>query len=417
MTSSGIVDTVVAQHSDDAAFSWLLRDAAVRQPHYSLEDLAKLDDQVDAHLDGLRIAGDAGWKICKAAMAWKEPGEIFTVGVLAFESGAETRIQLALEATLTEPTLCRGLVSALGWLPFSIAERHLKSLTGAESSLLRCAGIAAAAIQRQNFGWLLRDAVLDSDPLLRARALRAVGELGRLDHLSLAGSHLKADNDEVRFSAAWSLALLSGDASALTVLRSIVESTAPRHERALQMAMRRMALPSAKAWQRELAQNAAHIRSAVVGVGVIGDPQYIPWLIEQMTIPALARVAGEAFTMITGVDIAYEDLEGEWPEGFEAGPTENPEDDNVEMDPDENLSWPDPELIQHWWNTHRGSFQAGTRYLLGRPISIEWLHQVLRIGRQRQRAAAALELAIRQPGTPLFEVRAPGFRQKQVLGL
>ena len=27
--------------------------------------------------------------------------------------------------------------------------------------------------------------------------------------------------------------------------------------------------------------------------------------------------------MITGVDITYEDLEGEWPEGFEAGPTEN----------------------------------------------------------------------------------------------
>jgi hypothetical protein len=41
--------------------------------------------------------------------------------------------------------------------------------------------------------------------------------------------------------------------------------------------------------------------------------------------------------MITGVDIAYEDLEGVWPEGFEAGPTENPENENVAMDPDEDL--------------------------------------------------------------------------------
>ena len=40
---------------------WLLRDAAVRQPHYDLEDLAELDERVNAHLDGLRIAGDAGW--------------------------------------------------------------------------------------------------------------------------------------------------------------------------------------------------------------------------------------------------------------------------------------------------------------------------------------------------------------------
>jgi hypothetical protein len=38
-------------------------------------------------------------------------------------------------------------------------------------------------------------------------------------------------------------------------------------------------------------------------------------------------------------------LEGKKPEGFEAGPTENPEDENVKMDPDDNLPWPDPALI------------------------------------------------------------------------
>jgi len=49
-------------------------------------------------------------------------------------------------------------------------------------------------------------------------------------------------------------------------------------------------------------------------------------------------------------------------------------------------------------------------------MTIEWLKTVLRDGRQRQRAAAALELAIRQPGTPLFNVKAPGFRQIELLG-
>jgi hypothetical protein len=72
-------------------------------------------------------------------------------------------------------------------------------------------------------------------------------------------------------------------------------------------------------------------------------------------------------------------------------------------------------LIQKWWTKNKSQFQNGTRYLLGKPMSIEWLQQVLRIGRQRQRAAAALELAIRQPGQPLFEVRAPGFRQQASL--
>jgi hypothetical protein len=43
------------------------------------------------------------------------------------------------------------------------------------------------------------------------------------------------------------------------------------------------------------------------------------------------------------------------------------------------------------------------------------LWQVLQTGYQRQRAAAAIELTILQPGQALFEVRAPGFRQQRIL--
>jgi uncharacterized protein (TIGR02270 family) len=135
-----------------------------------------------------------------------------------------------------------------------------------------------------------------------------------------------------------------------------------------------------------------------------------------MRNPPLARVAGEAFTMIAGVDLAYQDLDCKAPEGFEAGPNEDPQDDNVDMDPDEKLPWPDVALISQWWAKHRAEFQPGVRHLTGKPITVEWAEQVLRLGRQRQRAAAALELAILRPGSPLFEVRAPGFRQQKLLG-
>jgi uncharacterized protein (TIGR02270 family) len=136
-----------------------------------------------------------------------------------------------------------------------------------------------------------------------------------------------------------------------------------------------------------------------------------------MNTPTLARVAGEAFTMITGVDIAFQDLDRKKPEDFESGPTEDPKDVDVELDPDEHLPWPDPPLIAKWWVSKQGAFHSGTRYLLGNPITPESCREVLRTGRQRQRAAAALELAIREPGRPLFNVAAPGFRQQQLLGI
>lgn len=60
-----IIADIVSQHVEEAAFLWLLRSSAIRQPHYALKDLAKLDERVEAHLDGLRVAGASdtwGWE-------------------------------------------------------------------------------------------------------------------------------------------------------------------------------------------------------------------------------------------------------------------------------------------------------------------------------------------------------------------
>ena len=58
--SALINQDVVAQHAEEAAFLWIMRNEAVRAPHYTLKDLAKLDERVEAHLDGLRVADNSG---------------------------------------------------------------------------------------------------------------------------------------------------------------------------------------------------------------------------------------------------------------------------------------------------------------------------------------------------------------------
>jgi len=409
--------SVLRQYGDGASFLWQLRGIATTSLNYERRDLAALDFRVEAHLDGLRIAGEDGWQLAAKELAWQESGEVFAAAALALEGDDQSKIRSVLAVAVKTFELSRGFISALGWLEYDQAEPHIKRLCASSSPAEKRVGIAAAAIHRKDPGRPLNEAISDPDVLLRARALRAVGELGRIDLIPVIQRDMNADDVNCRFWSAWSTALLAGYGTAIEVLQSIAESPGRYRERALQMALRRMNVVTAHAWQQRLARNPQTARQAVIATGVIGDPAGIPWLIEQMSIAPLARVAGEAFTMITGVDLAYDDLDTDKPEGFESGPTEDPNDDNVEMDPDERLPWPDVTLISQWWGKHSPEYPAGVRHLIGKPITAEWLQQVLRQGRQRQRAAAALELAIIRPGEPLFEVRAPGFRQQAMLGL
>ena len=409
---------VVDQHAEEAAFLWLLRDGAVVAPHYSLVDLAKLDNRVDAHLDGLRIAGEAGWAACSEQLEYREPGEVFAAGVLALESGEAARLRRVYEVVGSAPETQRGLVSAFGWVERAWWRGEVRDLLAAESPFWRRLGLAAAATQRVDPGRSLLDALEAGDPALRGTALRVAARLGRADLLPAVQAQLTSDDEAVRFSAAWAATLLGDRGVAPRAALAFVDADHPRFAApALRAALRALPPNEGQQWLGHFARQPQTLRHAVVACGILGDPAHVPWLLEQMEKPEIARVAGEAFTMITGVDLAYEDLEGEWPEGFEAGPTENPEDDNVALDADEDLPWPEAALVADWWARNRERFPPGQRYLIGSPIAAAHLQWGLRHGMQRQREAAALELKLLSPGEPLFETRARGGVQQQWLGL
>jgi uncharacterized protein (TIGR02270 family) len=410
-----VILKVVDQLAEESAFLWELRSAAVSAPHYLLADLVRLDARIEAQLDGLDVMGGPGWSVVRQALEAGQAGEVFAAAVLGCRADDAGRVNEVVGVAKAQPAVARGLISALGWLTYEQASKHVKAMLAADEPTLKRVGIAASAIHRRNPGPALLEAFDADDPALRARAFRAAGELGFVDsHITLR-SNLKSKDPTVRFWAAWSNALLIGHKDAVAYLRNVAEAGGPFAERAAQMAVHRLSPNDAKLWLKRLVRDAGQKRIAVVAAGAFADPEAILFLIDQMKVPELARVAGESFSLITGVHVAYDKLEGEKPEGFEAGPTENPEDEDVAMDADMSLPWPDQDLIKKWWNARQGNFSKGTRYLLGQPITEESLRLALKNGYQRQRAAAAIELAIRRPGRPLFEVRAPGPRQQAML--
>jgi len=417
LMSAAVIPLVIEQHAEEAAFLWILRDVAAEAPHYRLKDLAKLEGRIEAHLDGLRIAGEAGWRLCEKALGVGEAGEAFAAGVLALESRDQRHLGKVFEAVEHSPEAVRGLVSAFGWVEPSRLSGTVKTLLGSSSWLYRCVGIRACAMHRVDPGPVLNQAIRDGDipAEVGAAALRAAGELRRKDLLPAIRERFESPDETIRFWSAWAAFWLGDRGTALEILRATTVSDSRFRTRALALLLRAVPLKDAQGWLKGMMQYPQWQYELVMGVGMMGDPAYLPWLMQQMERPALARAAGEAFSLITGVDIAYEDLEGERPQGFEAGPTEDPKDENVRMDRDENLPWPDHAKMRAWWEAHRERFSPGHRYLAGAPVSPEQCREVLREGYQRQRAAAALELGLMQADTPLFEVRAPAWRQRRWL--
>jgi uncharacterized protein (TIGR02270 family) len=158
-------------------------------------------------------------------------------------------------------------------------------------------------------------------------------------------------------------------------------------------------------------------RLRIIGAGLVGHVRYVPWLIEQMANPVLARIAGEAFVNIAGADFNLDQLETMPPADFEDGPTDDPADENVDVPDDVALPWPDVDRVKQWWTKHNSRFSASSRYFLGQPLCPEACAVVLRGGFQRQRVLAAHHLSLLTPGTPLFNTSAPAWRQQRALSL
>lgn len=275
MMSAPVIPVIIDRHAEDAAFLWLLRDAAVRAPNYSLDDLAELDNRLEAHLDGLRIAGDTGWEVCKTALEIGEPGEVFAAAFLALDSGDGKKIDSVIGAAQGSPETMQAFVSALGWLDFSQIQDLARSFCNANHALYNYLGIAAHAIHRVDPGQVLERCVSSDNGLLRARSLKAVGELNRKDLSPALQEQWQADDEACRFWATWS-AVVTGDQTAGRMLKTFVRPDSPFAEHAVKLAVRCMDNELARNWLAGLAQEEDTRRYALIGAGHTGDPLYMP---------------------------------------------------------------------------------------------------------------------------------------------
>jgi uncharacterized protein (TIGR02270 family) len=405
---SARIDAVTETLVENAAGLWVQRRAMVAAPHVGLAGLVRIDERLEASLEAGLARGERFARRL-AEEHEQDPELAFAACWLAIMRGQPADLGTIAAG---DPDAA---VAALAFAAPDPARRAIGALHASAEAPLRAVAIAALGARRADPGEALGAAIGDPSPLVRAAACRAAGQLGRTGLLPRLLDALAEEDPEGRFQAAWAAARL-GASEPLGVLAQIARSAHPRADAALGTLLRRMPAEHANAWLRDFARDLPQRRRSLIRAsGIIGDPRYGPWLIERMQSAPEARLAGEALSMITGLDLAYLDLDRDAPEGFESGPNDDPRDEDVALDDDGDLPWPDPGKLGAWWAGRSAAFPAGTAFFLGRPkAEADWLG-ALSDGFQRQRLAAAQELAIRQPSTAMFEARARGRLQRRLL--
>lgn len=173
----------VEQHSEDAAFLWVLRDRACNAADHTVEDLFLIDQRIEAHIDGLREAATLGTDIAiQNCTEYPEAGETFTLAVLALEDPSEGALQGLATTVEANPGAIKGIVSAAGWATNADLDLALPMFTSHPNQLIRMAAVAAYSTRRVDPGDAITAYFHDDGPV-RARALRLAGELGSMDLL------------------------------------------------------------------------------------------------------------------------------------------------------------------------------------------------------------------------------------------
>jgi uncharacterized protein (TIGR02270 family) len=411
-----ILTLVISEHAREISVLWTTRGRLVVAGQITVGDLRRLDDRVAAHIDGVTVAGEEGWLSCHAALETLSSGAFFASAVWAISQNREDKLETITPLTIAANRPAEdGLMSALGWVERDRLQGIVARLLGSAEPNRRMIGLAACAMHRVDPGLKSGPWLQDRSPIVCARALRTIGELGRHDLAPRCAAPITDEDPECQFWAAWSAVLLGNRGVALDALtRTALTPDAPHRARALRLALQAMDTPSSHAALQGFAKDPAQLRWLLQGSSIAGDPAYVPWLIGHMARPETARLAGEAFTLITGADLDKLQLYRAQPEDFESGPND-PEDPNVDMDPDEGLMWPDQQKIEKWWSVNSSRFPKGQRYFMGGPVTREQCIDVLKSGYQRQRTLAAHYLSLLNPGTPLFNTSAPAWRQQRLL--
>ena len=303
----------------------------------------------------------------------------------------------------------------MAWLPKSLTSEWALRFLHSKDLNHKYLAIAFYSIRRKNPGNILVELFQREDCVahqkLLVRLIRLVGELKLYSFANQVQKMANHELSDVAFWANWTLVMLGEHKAALPLL-NLIKLEPAFQQLGIATIFKVLPIAQARKWISEFSKQPEMLRMVIRAVGVLGDPHAVPWLIDKMNNFETAKIAGEAFSLITGIDLDRYELTIEPPEDIAMVPNDDSEDADVSLDEDENLPFPDVSKINHTWLRYRDRYKVGHRYLLGVEVTkntsetIEKLKELFEKSGQRQRHSTALTLALLDPQSPFINVKA-----------
>ncbi len=403
---------VFEEHFSEAAFLYFQWERALRGLHYNLEETAQLEERLLAHLDGLVLGGESvAEALLRPALEGEEPGEVFcSVFASIAESPSSTLEAVLALAPVASPVVQASLRRALEVSRRLGLEAALVPLLNSSEASMQALVLEVLAFR----GAVPRDAALEllghEDGRVVVAALKGLGVLGKALGLRELTRLLNDKRPKVRL-AAIEYGLMAGVRAAWDACRQEARGRGDGASAARVL----QAICGDDNDVEHLVKLTADgvIRTDVLwALGFTGRVAAAEACLELMgQVPSVARLAGEAFSAITGltlIDTYSVEVEEE-----ESLPPLEEDDLDADLTPrhEDELPVPARASVADWWLRTRQDYLSSARYLGGKPFSGTALLAALANGSMRRRHVLAQELALRTQGAHCVQTLALTARQ------
>ncbi|HEX5576515.1 MAG TPA: hypothetical protein VFX42_11615, partial [Gemmatimonadales bacterium] len=359
------IPELVEHHYEELQFLWGQRESALRSPKYTMRELSALEQRIDAHVQGLLVAGvdlihiveqgltsdDAATSFAAAYALLRLENETATLAVIQAFSGAQGKQMYGLRQALSLARM-EQLLPSLPFLFFSSATPTV----AAAADVLACHGALPPP------GLTIDTLLQDEDPGVRETAWRVVANSGLSVDPKLYAAAMRDEAPAVRraglVAAAW-----TSVPGALLLARQLAETPTLDNLYALELLA---ILGETEDVQRVIAL--AKVKELGPArfklVGAFGHPALIELVLAELTNsdPEAAVAAAAAFTKMTGLDI-------ESKERTALPPKSGEQSDEFEAEFAEEVTLPNPELARAHWDKVKPQFVRTTRLCRGMDIS------------------------------------------------